>query len=389
MRRATYLIAALTILLVAGVMLVFTLSLQKNQPGDLAGGPDSGSPSPAAGRTPATVARVPGMPTFGAAGRTASAPGRGFGGATGTRPFAPEPQVHDPVLIKQGDFYYVFYTGGLINALRSTDLVHWERLGRTLGVLPNWVRTELPNNRADLWAPDISFYRGKYFFYYSASTSGSRNSGIGLATNKTLDATSKDFAWEDVGLIVRTHDSDDYNAIDPNFVLDEKGQPWLDFGSFWSGIKLIKLNQDGKPDEKDKTMYSLAARKPPETAIEAPFIIREGRFFYLFVSWDRCCQGVRSTYRIMVGRALKITGPYVDKDGVDMAQGGGTQVLAGDGQRLRGPGHEGLYKDGDRWLMAHHFYDGNTNGTSRLQVRPVTFDAGGWPVVGKAINSPA
>ena len=91
----------------------------------------------------------------------------------------------------------------------------------------------------------------------------------------------------------------------------------------------------------------------------------------------------------MVGRATKITGPYVDKEGVDMLQGGATQLLAGDGQRLRGPGHEGLFKDGDHWLMVHHFYDGNsTNGTARLQVRPLTFDAAGWPVVGKAINSP-
>ena len=70
-------------------------------------------------------------------------------------------------------------------------------------------------------------------------------------------------------------------------------------------------------------------------------------------------------------------------------QGGGTEVLAGDGKRIIGPGHEGLLKDGDRWLMVHHFYDGNTpNGVSRLQVRPMTFDKEGWPVVGKAINSP-
>ena len=123
--------------------------------------------------------------------------------------------------------------------------------------------------------------------------------------------------------------------------------------------------------------------------MEAPFIIREGRYFYLFVSWDKCCQGVRSTYRIMVGRAAGITGPYLDKDGMDMAKGGGTQLLAGDGNRIIGPGGQGLFKDGGRWLMVHHFYDGSTpNGTARLQVRPVTFDEQAWPVVGPALHSP-
>jgi arabinan endo-1,5-alpha-L-arabinosidase len=397
MRRSTYLIAALTLLLVAGILVVMTLSLEKTRQVEV-GSPNLSPalPSPGEAGPPTALARASSAATSGAAGPgSASLPGTAFSiqpgrsmATTGTRPLPQEPGTHDPVMIKEGAYYYVFYTGGLINALRSKDLLNWERNARTLPGVPNWVRTEVPSNRGDLWAPDISYYKGKYFLYYTASTFGSRNSGIGLATNKTLDPASKDYSWSDDGLIVRTQNSDNYNAIDPNFVLDEKGQPWLNFGSFWSGIKLIKLGEDGKPDPKDKTMYSIAARKPPETAIEAPFIIREGSYFYLFVSWDRCCQGVRSTYRIMVGRAEKITGPYVDKDGVDMAQGGGTQLLAGDGKRIIGPGHEGLFKDGDHWLMVHHFYDGNTNGTSRLQVRPVTFDGKAWPVLGKAVNSP-
>jgi arabinan endo-1,5-alpha-L-arabinosidase len=385
MNRATYLIAALTIVLVAGILLVITLSLQKSPP-ETVREPYTNAVPP----TPPPAAPNP-RPAFG----SAASPGTPSARATVAAPVPRlplEPRAHDPVMIKEGDYYYVFYTGGLINALRSKDLVTWVPSPRTLPGIPDWVRSEWPNNRADLWAPDIAYFNGNYLLYYSASTFGSRNSGIGLATNKTLDPASRNYAWRDAGMIVRTHDSDDFNAIDPNFALDERGQPWLAFGSWWSGIKLIRLNQEGKPDPNDKTVYSLAARKPPETAIEAPFIIREGRYFYLFVSWDKCCQGVRSTYRIMTGRAEKITGPYLDKDGVDLAKGGGTQLLAGDGQRLRGPGHEGLFKDGGgggRWLMVHHFYDGNTpQGLSRLQVRPVTFDNAGWPALGKALDSP-
>ena len=351
MKRTTYLLAALTILLLAGMLWVRAEAAATKA----GGGPTTlGSTLPAAGAASSPV----------------------------------EPNTHDPVLIKEGDTYYVFFTGGNVAALHSTDLIHWTRAANLLPRTPAWVATELPGVRG-LWAPDIAFYKGKYLLFYAASSFGSRNSAIGLATNKTLDPGSKDYQWEDGGMVIRSTQTDNYNAIDPNFVVDEKGQPWLAFGSFWSGIKLRKLTDEGKPDPLDPTLYALAARAGGSTAIEAPFIIHEGRYYYLFVSWDRCCAGLNSTYRIIAGRAEKITGPYVDKDNVAMAQGGGTQLLAGDGKRIIGPGGQGLFKDGDRWLMVHHFYDGNTpNGTSRLQVRPVTFDERGWPVVGKAMNSP-
>ncbi len=397
MNRRVYSLAALSMALAAGVMLAVTFSKVPLRSADGAQGAGT-SPAGLAATLATTAASQ-----LGALTAPAAMTGPATTLASGTLPL--EPGAHDPAMIKEGDYYYVFYTGGLINELRSKDLIHWDPVraaapgagaagrggrgrGGILPAAPAWLATDLPTNRGDLWAPDISFHDGKYFLYYAGSSFGSRNSGIGLSTNKTLDPASKDYKWEDVGLVVRTQQSDNYNAIDPNWVEDEKGQGWLDFGSFWSGIKLIKVGKDGKADPADKTMYSIAARGAGSTAIEAPFIIHEGRYFYLFVSWDRCCQGLRSTYRVMAGRAEKITGPYVDKDGVDMAKGGGTQLLAGDRKRIIGPGHEGLFKDGNRWLMVHHFYDGNTpNGTSRLQVRPVTFDEKGWPVVGKAMNS--
>lgn len=319
-------------------------------------------------------------------------------------------------MIKQGDYYYVFYTGGFINAIRSKDLLHWESPAATpttgtaptpaptgrggrgggRGPRPASVFPGMPNSASailpsvnSLWAPDIALFKGRYLMYYAASSFGSRNSVIGLATNKTLDPASKDYQWHDDGIVVQSQNSDNYNAIDPNFVLDEKGRPWLTFGSFWTGIKLLQLGDDGKPDPAHKTLYSIAARAPGSTAIEAPFIIHEDKYFYLFVSWDTCCRGLSSTYRIMVGRSEKITGPYLDKTGADMAKGGGTQLLAGDAQRYIGPGGQSLLKDADRWLLVYHFYDGNTpNGTSRLQIRPLSFDNQAWPTLNKPLNSP-
>jgi arabinan endo-1,5-alpha-L-arabinosidase len=180
-----------------------------------------------------------------------------------------------------------------------------------------------------LWAPDVSFFSGKFHLYYAYSAFGVNASGIALATNETLDPADRKYHWNDEGLVLKSTESDDFNAIDPNIVLDGKGQPWMSFGSFWSGIKMRRIDvTTGKLSAKDAKLYSLAARVKPENAeprppglpanwqaIEAPFIVRHGEFFYLLVSFDLCCRGTKSTYRIMVGRSRKPSGPYMDAEG--------------------------------------------------------------------------
>jgi beta-xylosidase len=178
----------------------------------------------------------------------------------------------------------------------------------------------------------------------------------------------------------------DFNAIDPNFVLDEHDHPWLVWGSFWGGIKLVRLNPDtGKPFDNDDRVHSLAAR-PQRHAIEAPFLVHRNGYYYLFVSFDHCCRGVASNYKIMVGRSRDITGPYVDFKGQPMLEGHGTAVLAGYDE-WRGPGHNGilLERNGD-WLV-HHMYDAHAKGTSTMQIRPLIWARDGWPVVGEQVNA--
>ena len=58
---------------------------------------------------------------------------------------------------------------------------------------------------------------------------------------------------------------DMWNAIDPNVAIDESGTPWMAFGSFWTGIKLVKLNPDltsivTGPGEEWHTLASRQAR---------------------------------------------------------------------------------------------------------------------------------
>ena len=245
--------------------------------------------------------------------------------------------VHDPAVIEEGGVYYLFCTGGgrggqgVIPIRTSKDLRAWTLSGYVMDKLPEWATTEIPRGRG-AWAPDISLYNGRYHLYYAVSSFGSRNSAIGLATNETLDSKSHNYKWVDEGMVLRSYqEKDDWNAIDPNLFVEDKDNVWLDWGSFWGGIKMRRIDPaTGKLSTKDTQIYSLSSRdraEPVGGSVEAPFIVRHGDFFYLFVSFDRCCRGANSTYNVVVGRSRKVTGPYVDKDGKPMPEGGGSLVI--------------------------------------------------------------
>jgi arabinan endo-1,5-alpha-L-arabinosidase len=293
-------------------------------------------------------------------------------------------QVHDPSIIKAGDRYYLFCTHGGIYIRTSDDLYHWERPFPPSVFpptnAPDWTQQLIPGSNNDIWAPDISYYNDKFHLYYSVSTFGSNRSVIGLATNVTLDSESDDYEWVDEGLVIESVSSDAYNCIDPNFVMDADGVPWLAFGSFWSGIKMRRLDYaTGKLSADDETLYSLASRTVNYGAVEAPFIIQREGFYYLFASYDFCCRGTESTYHVRVGRSETVTGPYVDRDGVDMLNDGGTQVTYPT-ERWRGPGHNAILHDNDADYIVYHAYDANNMGAETLRIAPLTWD-NGWPAL--------
>ncbi len=287
--------------------------------------------------------------------------------------------AHDPVIIKQADTWYVFTTGHGISIKRSQDGRYWEAIGQVFDPQPDWHKQVIPRNDGNLWAPDIFFYEGKYYLYYSVSSFGSNISAIALATNTTLSPQDPNYAWVDEGIVIQSSKENNYNAIDPNVVQDRAGNLWLSFGSFWSGIKLIGLDPATMKPATDATLYSIAA-KPGNTAIEAPFIVERDGYYYLFVSFDFCCRGFLSTYSIVVGRSPEITGPYTDKDGKAMMQGGGTLILEG-GERWRGPGHNAVYQQGRSAILVNHAYDKQNSGKATLQIHPLYWDADGWPTL--------
>ena len=317
------------------------------------------------------------------------------------------PDVHDPVMAKGEDGrYYMFSTGMGVGVMSSADMNEWKFEPSVLKEIPQWAMDTVRGYRGQTWAPDISFHNGVWHLYYSCSTFGKNGSAIGLAVNKTLDPKSPDFGWVDKGMVIASHrHQDNWNAIDPNIIVDKRGNPYMTFGSFWDGIQLIQLSKKdfrtptSKPvtisrrigrkiskDEIDKVeFYTIEGKDTIEAgqnAVEAPFIYKRGKYYYLFVSFDYCCRGERSTYRTVYGRSKRITGPYYDQKGQPMEKGGGTD-LYGPNEEFFGVGHcSGYDFDGQTYFISHA-YEKDENGRAKLFIRPLTFDEDGWIVTEK------
>lgn len=298
--------------------------------------------------------------------------------------------VHDPVLIKQRETYYLFCTGRGISVYSSADMKTWTKGEPVFHAPPKWAVDAIPEFKGHIWAPDISYVNGQYVLYYSVSAFGKNTSCIGMATNTTLDAKDPTFKWVDYGKVIQSIPGRDlWNAIDPNLIVDNEQQPWLVFGSFWSGMKLFKLSADLKEPAEPQEWHSVSKRErnfktedrdPSGGAVEAPFIFKKNGFYYLFVSFDYCCRGLKSNYKVVVGRAKDIRGPYMDKDGNRMDQGGGSLVIEGN-KDWAGVGHNSAYTfDGTDYFICHA-YDVKDDGKPKLMIRKISWDDSQWPIV--------
>ncbi len=295
--------------------------------------------------------------------------------------------VRDPsTVVKKGGTYWIYGTGKNVQQFSSADRLHWTYRGPVFPVTPAWVGMDVPaNHSGGSWAPDIRFFGGVYHLYYCYSTLGSPRSGIGVATNPTLDPSG----WTDQGLVVRSPGPDGFNALDPCIFLDTAGNPWLSFGSYFSGIKLMALNAaTGKRPSADSPIYTLAEHpQDPINSVEASYVYYHNGWYYLFVNWNGG-GGPRSTYNIRVGRAKVVTGPYLDKDDRDMAHGGGTLFLGstaddGSGRPFSpevGPGHAAIFSDGKQdYFTCHYEWAKDRGGKTTVNVFALAWDTDGWP----------
>lgn len=304
--------------------------------------------------------------------------------------WAQEITVHDPVMIKQKDTYYLYCTGQGISVFSSKDLKNWKSEPAIFKEKPTWVDAVVPNFKNHIWAPDISLHNNTYYLYYSVSAFAKNTSAIAVATNTTLDPTDANYKWVDHGIVIQSVPNRDmWNAIDPNLTFDENNTPWLAFGSFWNGLKMVKLNPSLKSVAQPEEWFTIAKRKrtfelddtdPGDGALEAPFIFKKNNYYYQFLSWDLCCRGEKSTYKVVVGRSKNLKGPYLDKEDKPLNEGGGTVLIQGN-KNWYGAGHNSAYTFDGKDYIVFHAYEIKNNGRPKLEIQELKWDADLWPVL--------
>ncbi len=292
--------------------------------------------------------------------------------------------AHDPVLYRDGEIYHLFASHEGFAHWTSSDLVNWTRVAPAMPKPFEWGVWKY-GARVGQWAPDVVKFNGLYHFYYSFSTWGSRKSSIGVMVSRSLDPSSPDYGWEDRGPVVESEHNSDFNAIDPALIVDPAGQPWMAYGSYNSGIYLLKIDASTGKTVGDRVHLSA---RPFNTQIEAAQLFHHDGWYYHLVSYDGCCAGTQSTYKLVVGRSKSITGPYVDRGGKPMTEGGASLLLSTHDWCV-GPGQSSTIvgKDGATYL-AHHYYDARLNGRPSLAVRRVAWDDEGWPLLAEPIAEP-
>lgn len=270
--------------------------------------------------------------------------------------------IHDPstVVVDNGK-YYTYGTGG--GALVSDDGWTWRR-----GTTPP--RTGL--------APDV-IHLGDRYYMYVATGFVQPKAEIRVLWSKSLDPASPDYKWTEGGIVANSDGVEDSNAIDPGVFHDPTtGRLWLVYGSYFGYIRLVELN----PKTGERLNPKVA---PINLAIncEASDMIYHDGWYYLLATHGSCCQGTNSGYNIRMGRSRKVTGPFLDAEGVDMIEGGG-KLLIGSGGRFVGPGHFGLMDlgDGVQKFSLHWEADMDRGGASVLDIRPLLWKDG-WPVAGE------
>lgn len=279
---------------------------------------------------------------------------------------------HDPgAIIRDGDTWFHFTTGHGIWYSTSTNLTHWTGAPTTVfgNSWPSWINSAVPGFSGHFWAPDAIRMGDYYYLYYSVSTFGSSASAIGVARTASL----KNPSWQDLGVVVQSYGGNsEINAIDPALFRDYDGRVYMSYGSFFGGIGLAEINQNtGKLAGNVTHIYG-----GNHQDIEAPYITRNGDYYYLFVNRGSCCQGANSSYYVQVSRSTSIYGPW-----------SGTRTIMGNvSGKYKGPGHIGLLKENGCNYVSTHYYDLTDNGNAKLDILRMTY-SGGWPVLTRNFSS--
>jgi arabinan endo-1,5-alpha-L-arabinosidase len=265
----------------------------------------------------------------------------------------------------------------LMPILKSYDLVHWIYQGDVFSAKPAWV-----NSTAGLWAPDIHYFNGSYYLYYTASATNLPGGGSAIGVATSLSPTGP---WTDSGTPVVGPEPQGFWDYDPA-VVSNNGQLYIFYGSYYGGVRARTLSPDGLTSNPASQQQITIPNR-----YEGTYLVHHGSYWYLFGSATNCCNGPLTGYSVFVGRSANVLGPYLDRNGNSLLAGrvGGTPVISMNGNRWVGTGHNAVFTDfaGQDWFLYHAvdrtdpFFAGATGFTRRpLMMDPLDW-IDGWPTV--------
>ena len=289
----------------------------------------------------------------------------------------------DPFVLRVGECYYAYGTGGFVDGrafevLASEDLRSWRCVGGALEPL------DVPGgDRLDYWAPEVAAREGRFYLYFSA--------GRGDVGHKVRVAVADDPAgpFRDQGLELTP---DELFAIDASPFRDDDGSWYLYYacdvldgervGTMLAAARLVemtKLGEARRPLLRPRDDWQIYQRQRPMYGqvydwhtLEGPFVVRrQGRYWLFFSTGSWQADGYAMSYAV----ANAPLGPFTE------AGGNRPSLLASVPGQVRGPGHCSVVvgPDGRDHLVYHAW---NEDATARqMHVEPLR-----WTPEGPSID---
>ncbi len=298
----------------------------------------------------------------------------------------------DPALIQGKDgWWYAYSTAdplragdepGIMHIARTKDWRTWDYLGTVFDDTnrPSWATAT-----SGLWAPDIRYVGGRYVLYYTVTDTtlnAGDDSAIGVAT-----APSPTGPWTpgDAPVVApRPAGGGGFLwTFDPAGFTDVDGHSYLYYGSYFGGLWVTRVSEDGLRATGTPTQVAIDNR------YEGSYVVRHDGWYYLMGSAANCCAGPTTGYSVFAGRSRSPLGPFVDADGISLLASavGGTTVLTQNGNAWVGAGHHAVVTDtAGQTFIAYHAIDRSDpwlNEPFGINRRPMLLDRldwiDGWP----------
>ncbi len=296
------------------------------------------------------------------------------------------PNWPDPTIWQaEGGRYYCMATNPRTSIV-SDDLVRWRRSEVAPISADSWEKMRAVSQH--YWAPDVAMVNGRRLMYISLYNSA-EDSNIGVLRQ------TESGQFEYVGIITSGKKTGIMDTIDPEVVTDPAtGKVWLFFGSV-GRIHRVEMEKDGlslKKGAKYEPVAGLHVNDCPSRSqvFEGCYLHYRQGWWYMFVSSGFFGD---HTYKLQVGRARRLTDPFLNRDGKPMTEGFATPVIWSDkGDNFYGPGHCGeIFRasDGAEYIFYHcHVRDSRRPEQRAMFVSLIQWDAEGWPFVqgGKPVN---